>query len=209
ALRDKLRALAAAQGHPLGEPAGGADDGGRDAALAAYAAVLARAQLDAVDADAETAPPEVATTEYTRYSFGAHFCEVRVLPATGVVRVARHVAAFDVGRVLNPRTTLSQLKGGVVWGLGQALTEATHYDPRSGKVVNDNLADYHVPVNADVPDLDAFYVDADDPRELNPLGTKAVGEIATVGAAAAVANAVYHATGVRVRDLPITADRLL
>ncbi len=200
ALRDKLRALAAAQGHPLG-------DGGD--ALAGYAAALARAGLDAVDADAAVAPPEAATAEYTRYSFGAHFCEVLVAPATGAVRVARHVAAFDVGRVLNPRTTVSQLRGGLIWGIGQALTEGTHYDPHTGKVVNDNLADYHVPVNADVPDLDAFFVDADDPRELNPLGTKAVGEIATVGAAAAVANAVYHATGVRVRDLPITPDRLL
>ena len=201
ALRDRLRALATAQGHPVGE-----DDGD---ALPAYTAALRRAELDAMEADAEAAPPEAATTEYTRYSFGAHFCEVRIAPTTGAVRIGRYVAAFDVGRVLNPQTTLSQLRGGIVWGIGQALSEATHYDPRDGAVVNDNLADYHVPVHADVPYLEAFTVAADDPRTLNSLGTKAVGEIATVGAAAAVANAVYHATGVRVRDLPITPDRLL
>lgn len=163
----------------------------------------------AIDAEVEVVPPEAATQAYTRYSFGAHFREVRVAPGTGEVRVARYVAAFDAGRVMNPRTARSQLEGGLVWGIGQALSEGTHYDPHTGAIANADLADYLIPVNADVPRLDVWFVASDDPRALNPLGSKAVGEIATVGAAAAVANAVYHATGVRMRELPITPDRLL
>ncbi len=198
ALRDKLRALADAQGHPLGD----APD------AAACAGVLARAGLSELEGEAEVAPPRAATEDYTRYSFGAHFCEVRVDAATFETRVSRYVAAFDAGRIVNPAAARSQLEGGLVWGIGMALTECTHYDPHTGKITNDDLADYHVPVSADVPHLEAFFVEGDDPRALNPLGSKAVGEIATVGAAAAVANAVFDATGVRVRELPITPDRL-
>jgi xanthine dehydrogenase YagR molybdenum-binding subunit len=142
-----------------------------------------------------------------RAATGAHFCEVAVDEDTGEVRVTRWVAVFDVGRVINPKTAASQLRGGIVMGLGAALSEETLVDPRTGRVVNAGLADYHVPVQADVPAIDVSYLDEPDPT--TPLGLLGVGEVGITGVAAAVANAVHHATGVRVTDLPITPDRLL
>jgi xanthine dehydrogenase YagR molybdenum-binding subunit len=142
-----------------------------------------------------------------RAATGAHFCEVAVDEDTGEVRVTRWVAVFDVGRVINPKTAVSQLRGGIVMGIGAALTEETQVDPRTGRVVNAGLADYHVPVQADVPGIDVSYLDEPDPT--TPLGLLGVGEVGITGVAAAVANAVHHATGVRVRELPITVDRLL
>ncbi len=129
-------------------------------------------------------------------------------PDLGTVRVARVVSAFAAGRIINPKTAHSQAIGGIVGGLGMALLEHTVRDPRNGSVVNSNLADYRVPVNADVPDLDAFFIDEAD-AHVNPLGAKGLAELSLVGVAAAVANAVHHATGKRVRDLPITPDKLL
>jgi xanthine dehydrogenase YagR molybdenum-binding subunit len=144
---------------------------------------------------------------WVRAATGAHFCEVRVDPETGEVRVSRWVGVFDVGRVVNPKTVASQLRGGIVMGIGAALTEETLVDPRTGRIMNAGLGDYHVPVHADVPDIDVSWLDEPDPTA--PLGILGVGEVGIVGAAAAVANAVHHATGVRVRDLPLTLDRLL
>jgi xanthine dehydrogenase YagR molybdenum-binding subunit len=145
---------------------------------------------------------------YAMYAFGAQFVEVRVDAALGSVRVSRMVGVFDIGRALNAKTARSQLLGGMVGGLGMALHETTIFDERLGRVVNNNLAEYHLPVQADVPDIEVAWIDGADPRA-NPLGAKGIGELGITGAAAAVANAVYHATGRRVRDLPITLDKLL
>jgi len=133
--------------------------------------------------------------------------EVRVDEATGEVRVSLVVAAFAAGTILNAKTARSQYPGGIVWGIGLALTEATVRDPRSGRVANRSLEDYHVPVNADVPALDVIMVDEKDPF-VNEIGAKGIGEIGNTGIGAAIANAVYNATGKRVRDLPITLDKL-
>ena len=122
--------------------------------------------------------------------------------------MARMVGAFAAGRILNAKTAHSQIMGGMVWGIGMALHEQTVMDTRLGRIVNADLAEYHVPVNADVPAIDAFFVEEVD-THVNPIGVKGIGEIGIVGAPAAIANAVYHATGKRIRDLPITPDKLL
>ncbi len=142
------------------------------------------------------------------HAFGAQFVEVRVDPDLGEIRVSRIVGAFDGGRVLNGKTAHSQLIGGIVFGLGMALFEETHVDGETGRVVNANVAEYLLPVNADVPDITAILVKNDE-LVSNPLGAKGIGELPMVGVAAAVANAVYHATGVRVRKLPIRIEDLL
>jgi xanthine dehydrogenase YagR molybdenum-binding subunit len=145
---------------------------------------------------------------HSMHSFGAVFAEVNVDEDLGRVRVPRVVGAYGGGRVLNAKTARSQIIGGVVWGIGMALMEETHVDPRNGRYVNADLAEYHVPVNADVGAIDAIFVDEDD-RVVNPIGVKGLGEIGITGVAAAIANAVYNATGKRVRELPITLDKLL
>ena len=172
-----------------------------------YAAVLARAGKTEVGAryDAQENP---ARKDRSLHAFGAQFAEVRVDPDTWEVRVSRFVGAFAAGKILNAKTARSQLVGGIVWGIGMALLERTERDRRTGRVVTRDLADYHVPVNLDVPPIDVITVDEDDPY-VNEIGAKGIGEIGTTGAAAAIANAVYHATGTRVRDLPITVDKLL
>jgi len=141
-------------------------------------------------------------------SFGAHFCEVRYDEDLARVRVTRVTGVYDCGRILNPKTARSQMAGGIIMGLGMALMEETLRDPRSGAVTNNSLADYHVPVNADIPPIDVAFVEYPDLR-FNALGVRGVGEIGITGVAAAVANAVYHASGRRVRDLPILPERLL
>jgi len=138
----------------------------------------------------------------------AHFVEVKVDEQLGVIRITRAVSAVAAGRILNTKTASSQILGGVVWGIGMALHEQTFVDPPSGRAVNANLAQYHVPVNADIADIDITFVDEND-QNFNPLGARGIGEIGITGVAAAIANAVYHATGKRVRDLPITPDKLL
>jgi xanthine dehydrogenase YagR molybdenum-binding subunit len=137
----------------------------------------------------------------------AIFAEVKVDEQLGVIKVARVVSAIAAGRILNAKTARSQIMGGVVWGIGMALHEETLIDHAFGRVMNANISEYHVPVNADIHEIDVIFVDEPDP-DVNPLGIKGVGEIGIVGVAAAIANAVYHATGVRVRDLPITIDKL-
>ena len=131
---------------------------------------------------------------YAMHAFGAQFVEVRVDPDLGEIRVSRFVGAFDAGRVMNAKTARSQLIGGIVYGLGMALFEETHVDGETGRIVNANIAEYLVPVNADVPDIQTIIV-AERRTHSNPLGAKGIGELPMVGVAAAVANAVYHATG--------------
>lgn len=171
------------------------------------AAILARHGGEPVDASGEAKPGE-EKKKFSSHSFGAVFVEVHVDPDLGIVRVPRIVAAYNVGKLLNAKTGRSQLMGGIVWGLGMALTEKTEMDWRHGRAVNANLADYHVPVNADVQDMDIFVVEDSD-TIFNELGARGIGEIGITGVAAAVANAVYHATGKRIRDLPITPEKLL
>jgi xanthine dehydrogenase YagR molybdenum-binding subunit len=146
--------------------------------------------------------------DYTTFAFGAHFVEVRVHARTREVRVGRVVSAFSAGTIVNPTTAYSQFLGGAIWGLSAALLEATQIDPKTARYINDNLADYLVPVNADVPDIQVVVV-AEEDDKVNPLGIKGIGEIGIVGMNAAVANAVFHATGRRVRDLPIHPEVLL
>jgi xanthine dehydrogenase YagR molybdenum-binding subunit len=146
--------------------------------------------------------------KYSMYSFSIHFAEVRVHPGTGVVRVKRVVTVADSGRIVSPKTAASQMIGGVTGGIGMALTEEGVIDHRFGRFVNNNLADYHVPVSADVPHIETIFIDKPDPY-INPMGAKGMGEIALIGFSAAVANAVYHATGKRIRELPITPDKIL
>jgi xanthine dehydrogenase YagR molybdenum-binding subunit len=144
---------------------------------------------------------------HARNVHSAVFAEVKVDEQLGVIRVTRVVSAVAAGRILNTKTAHSQIMGGVVWGIGMALHEETVYDHRFGRIMNPNIAEYHVPVNADVHDIKVIFVDEPD-EIVNPLGIKGLGEIGIVGVAAAIANAVYHATGKRVRDLPITLDKL-
>jgi xanthine dehydrogenase YagR molybdenum-binding subunit len=144
---------------------------------------------------------------YAHNTHSAVFAEVKVDEQIGVIRVTRVVNAVAAGRILNLKTAHSQIMGGVVWGIGMALHEETLYDHRFGRVMNANIAEYHVPVNADVHDIKVIFVDEPDDI-INPLGIKGLGEIGIVGVAAAIANAIYHATGKRVRDLPITLDKL-
>ncbi|MDO9712281.1 xanthine dehydrogenase family protein molybdopterin-binding subunit [Paracraurococcus lichenis] len=161
-----------------------------------------------VSGEATYEPPDKDARTHAPHAFGAQFCEVRVAEDSGEVRVARWTGAFGCGRIVNARTAHSQLLGGIVWGIGMALLEETHLDARLGRFMNRNLAEYLVAVNADVPVIDAFFLpDADE--AVNPIGAKNVGEIGICGAAAAIANAVFHATGRRIRDLPITPERML
>jgi xanthine dehydrogenase YagR molybdenum-binding subunit len=171
------------------------------------AQVVARHGQGPVEASAEAAPGD-AGQRFSMHAFGAVFVEVHVDELLGEIRVPRVVGAYGVGKLLNQKTAHSQLIGGIVWGLGMALFEETLFDQRLGRAVNGNLAEYHVPANADVGLIDVQVVAEEDPH-INPLGAKGIGEIGITGVAAAVANAVYHATGRRVRELPITLDKLL
>jgi xanthine dehydrogenase YagR molybdenum-binding subunit len=172
-----------------------------------YAAILSRHNLQAVTGDGAV---EMAMNPGGRRvnAFGAQFVEVRVDPDFGLVRVTRALGAFDIGRVMNQKTARSQGIGGIVMGIGMALLEHSVVHPTLGTFVSPDLAGYLLPVHADVPAIDAFFVEVEDPY-VNSLGAKGVGEIGITGVAAAIANAVYHATGIRVRDLPITPESLL
>jgi xanthine dehydrogenase YagR molybdenum-binding subunit len=172
-----------------------------------FAALMKRQKLPSIDVQAESASgPEAA--KYAMHAFGAQFAEVRVDPDLGQIRVSRFVGAFGVGRVLNEKTARSQLMGGIIMGIGMALMEESVVDERSGRFVTRDLADYHVPVNPDVPNMDILFVPEEDPH-VNELGIKGIGEIGITGVAPAIANAVYHATGKRIRALPLTLDKLL
>jgi xanthine dehydrogenase YagR molybdenum-binding subunit len=147
-------------------------------------------------------------TDVTAYAFGAHFVEIHVHSRTREIRVRRVVSAFAAGTLVNSLTAHSQFMGGAIWGLSSALHEETQIDPQTARYVNDNLADYLVPVNADVPDIEIIMVPEKDER-VNSLGIKGIGEIGIVGMNAAVANAVFNATGKRIRALPIRPEKLL
>jgi xanthine dehydrogenase YagR molybdenum-binding subunit len=153
-------------------------------------------------------PDEAEEEKFAQQAFGAHFAEVEVDPGIGAVRVTRFTAAFDAGRILNAKTARSQFVGAIVWGISMALFEKTRFDARTGRIMNANFTQYLIPTNADIPDIDVVTVEADDPNA-NPAGVRGIGEIGISGSAAAVANAVYHATGVRVRSLPITVESLI
>jgi xanthine dehydrogenase YagR molybdenum-binding subunit len=171
-----------------------------------YASILARANRQTVAVEAE--PPEpLEQTHWSMRSFGAMFCEMRVNVLTGEPRVSRFLACFDCGRILNPKTAGSQFRGGITMGLGLALMEETQLDGRNGRIMNANLADYHVPTHMDVPAIEVMWTDIPDPH--TPMGAHGIGEIGITGVGAAVANAIFNATGTRVRDLPITLDKLL
>jgi xanthine dehydrogenase YagR molybdenum-binding subunit len=135
------------------------------------------------------------------------FCEVRVSSITGETRVSRFLGSFDCGRIINAKTAKSQFRGGIIMGLGLALMEETQFDERNGRIMNPSLAEYHVPVQMDVPDIDIIWNDIADLH--TPMGAHGVGEIGITGVGAAVANAIYNATGKRIRDLPLTLDKLL
>jgi xanthine dehydrogenase YagR molybdenum-binding subunit len=182
---------------------------GYDAARGeSFSDILARHGLAELTADGSSAPPTPQEAGMAPAgAFAAKFAEVRVDPDLGLVRVARILSAVDAGRILNEKTATSQIIGGTVGGIGMALLEETVTDPANGRITNANLGDYLVPVNADIPDLDVIFVG--EPDRFNPIGVKGVGEVGLVGIAAAIANAVFHATGRRVRSLPITLDQLL
>lgn len=171
------------------------------------AAVAARHGSGPVEVEADADPGDTSK-HYSMHAFGAVFVEVHVDELLGTVRVPRVVGVYGVGKLMNAKTGHSQLMGGIVGGLGMALFEETVFDLRNGRAVNGNLAEYHVPVHADIGRIEVEVVEEDDPH-VNPLGAKGIGEIGITGVAAAVANAVFHATGKRVRDLPITLDKLL
>lgn len=171
-----------------------------------YAAILQRAGRDALTVEA-AAPPPLETQHWSMHSFGAMFCEARVNVVTGEPRISRFLGSFDCGRIMNAKTAASQFRGGIVMGLGMALMEETQFDDRNGRVMNPSLAEYHVPVHMDVPPIDVMWTDIPDPHA--PMGAHGVGEIGITGVGAAVANAIYNACGNRVRNLPITLDKLL
>jgi xanthine dehydrogenase YagR molybdenum-binding subunit len=172
-----------------------------------YSDILKRHNRDSVEVTEESKPGE-EQKKFSMHAFGAHFVEVKVDADFGTVRVTRVVSGFAAGRIINPKTAHSQAIGGIVGGLGMALLEECVRDRRNGRVVNANLEQYMVPVNADVPELNAFFVDEED-EHVNPIGAKGLAELSLVGVAPAVANAVYHATGKRIRDLPIAPEKIL
>ncbi len=213
ALVEQLLALAGAD-----SPLGGltADQvGSRDGGLCeltdptrweSYSQILGQAGRDELTVVASATDPDEFFT-HSMHSYGAVFCEVRVNAVTGEIRVSRVVGSYDCGRIINPTTAASQFRGGIIMGIGLALMEHTAFDERTARIMNPNLAEYHMPVHMDVPRIEVIWTDIPDPYA--PAGARGVGEIGITGVGAAIANAVYNATGNRVRDLPITLDKVL
>lgn len=180
---------------------------GRNANIS-YAELLARNGLDQLIGDGDYDPIEEASGPKAIFSFAALFAEVRVDEELGLVRLSRIAGAYDAGRIINPKTARSQAIGGIIWGVGQALMEQSETDLNMGRFLHRNYSGYLVPTNADIPNLEVIFVGKFD-EDASPLGTKGLGELTAVGVAPAIANAVYHATGKRIRDLPITIEKLL
>ena len=171
-----------------------------------YAAILARAGRDSISVEG-SAPMPFEMMHWSMHSHGAMFAQVRVNAITGEIRVDRFLGYFDCGRIINAKTAASQLKGGIIMGLGLALMEETQLDGRNGRIMNPSLAEYHMPVHMDVPEIDVAWLDIADPH--SPVSAHGIGELGITGTAAAIANAVFNATGKRIRDLPITLDKLM
>ncbi len=169
--------------------------------------VMHAAEFTEITGQGKVGPNPLQMRKYISYTHSAVFAEVRVDEDLGVVRVTRVVCAAAAGKILNPKTARSQILGGVVMGIGMALHEEAMTDHRLGKIMNANLGEYHVPAHADIEDIEVIFVDEKDDK-VSPLGVKGLGEIGIVGTASAVANAIFHATGVRVRDFPITIDKI-
>jgi xanthine dehydrogenase YagR molybdenum-binding subunit len=173
-----------------------------------YTDILDRAGLAEIEGKGSSAADPVAQENYAMHAHGAVFAEVKVDPELGQMRVTRLVGAFAAGRIINPRMVRSQYYGGMIWGVSFALHEHAQMDPHSGRPMNPNLAEYHVPVNADIPSIEAILIPEQD-AHVNALGIKGVGEIGITGTAGAIANAVWHATGRRIRRFPIVIDELV
>lgn len=215
ALRAKIAGVATANGgvlagHSIEQLV--ARDGGLALAaggtVARYSAIVARQGGAPITAEGAYAPAPEAAGKKAVFSFAAMFAEVSVDQDLGLVRLRRYVGAYDAGRIINPRTARSQAIGGIIWGVGQALTEASDTDPRSGRIVGRNFSDYLVPSNADIPELDVIFAGEPD-ADASLLGSKGLGEVTAVSVPAAIVNAVFHATGRRMRDLPIRPEHLL
>lgn len=216
----KLRSIILERARTVpGSPLAGAKDGaaamkdgmvtidGQSARIEAVAAAVAGNRLEALGQVAGM-PDNPAYRDFSQHGFGAHFAEVGVDADTGEIRVRRMLGAFAAGKILNPKTARSQMIGGMIWGMSSALHESAVVDARFGQFVNHDLAEYHIPVHADVPDVDAFFVPEEDDKG-NSLGIKGIGELGICGSGAAVGNAVFNATGVRVRQFPITLNQML
>jgi xanthine dehydrogenase YagR molybdenum-binding subunit len=171
-----------------------------------YTSILRRAGRAELSVMADASAP-VEMMHWSMHSFGAMFAEVRVNAVTGETRVSRFLGSFDCGRILNAKTARSQFRGGIIMGIGLALMEETQFDERNGRIMNPSLAEYHLPVHMDVPEIDIMWTDIPDPHA--PAGARGIGEIGITGTGAAIANAIYNACGKRVRELPITLDKLL
>jgi xanthine dehydrogenase YagR molybdenum-binding subunit len=172
-----------------------------------YIDILTRHELDKLAADGEVTPKPEGAGMARSPAFAAHFAEVRIDAELGLLRIARIVSAVDAGRILNEKLARSQIIGAVVMGIGMTMLEETIFDSATGRIANATFGDYLIPVNADVPDLDVVFVG--EPDRSDPVGIKGLGEVGIVGVSAAIANALYHATGRRIRSLPITIEQLL
>ena len=181
------------------------DDPGGSLALTE---ILHAADLEEITEDGQATPDAAIARKYASYTHSAVFAEIRVDEELGIIRITKMVCATAAGRILNPKTARSQILGGIVMGIGMALHEEALTDHRLGRIMNHNLAEYHVPAHADVEDIEVIFAEEHD-EKVSPLGVKGLGEIGIVGAAAAVGNAIFHATGKRVRDFPITLDKIL
>ena len=171
-----------------------------------YVTILARAGRDSIAVEGSSPNPS-EMMHWSMHSHGAMFCELRVNAVTGEIRVDRFLGFFDCGRIMNAKTAASQLRGGIIMGMGLALMEETQLDGRNGRIMNPSLAEYHIPVHMDVPSIDVAWLDIADPH--SPMGAHGIGELGITGTAAAIANAVFNAAGKRVRNLPITLDKLM